>query len=171
MAALPTEPDKQADPTVQLAYNRQKAVDDALQAAILAWRRKITVYTEGPARWDGIAHNHQARHGECPRYADCSGFVTWCLWNALKVGFNYGDSVNGERWQDGYTGTMLEHGRVVSVPEPGDAVIYGTDWPGVHTAIFTGGGLVVSHGTSAGPLLRPWRLDGEIPVLSIRRYL
>lgn len=171
--ALPTTPDAVDTvnhPLVTLTYDRQKAVDDALQAAILAWRRKDTIYTEGPSRWDGIAHNHQARHGEVPRYADCSAFVTWCLWNALHVGYGRPDTVNGEGWTGGYTGTLLEHGREVASPEPGDAVIYGTGWPGQHTALYTGGGLVVSHGSSQGPLLIEWNQMG-IPVESIRRYL
>src|SRR6185437_13452484 len=87
--------------------------------------------------------------GRFPNEADCSSFAGWCYWNGLHVHLGHTDIVNGEHWLGGYTGTMLEHGRRVSSPIAGDAIIYGRSWPGEHVAIFTGGGLVVSHGSEA----------------------
>ncbi len=166
-----TDPVETVTPVTLLTYDRSKAVKDAQQAAVLGLHHKGHIeYTEGPLRWSGIAHHRVAASGEYPLHADCSAYVTWCLWNALKVAYGRADTVNGEHWQAGYTGTMLEHGRVVSTPEPGDAVIYGEGWPGQHVAIYTGGGLVVSHGNSEGPKLLPWNQMG-IPVLAIHRYL
>lgn len=126
-------------------------------------------YTQGPARWEGIDRNLKAWRGQFPHFADCSAFVTWCIWNGLDH-FHVRDTVNGLGWRAGYTGTMLEHGRrVTGQLMRADAVIYGTGWPGEHTAIYVGGGLVVSHGSEAGPRLEPVHLG--MPILSIRRYI
>ena len=147
-----------------------KAVDMTLQAAVLAYHHRSEVeYTEGALRWSGIHDNDRAWRGEVPRHADCSAFGTWCLWQPFDH-FHYPDIVNGEHWREGYTGTLLQHGRQVGTPLPGDLIIYGTSWPGVHTAVYTGGGLCVSHGNSLGPILLPYNQMG-IPILSIRRYI
>lgn len=149
----------------------REAVDAVLQAAVLGVRHAPEIhYTQGPLRWTGIDTRRDASKGQFPRYADCSAYVTWCYWNGLWLRGHHSDIVNGQGWSAGYTGTMLEHGRQVSSPIPGDAVIYGTGFPGEHTALYTGGGLVVSHGTESGPSLIPWNRMG-IPVLSIRRYI
>lgn len=151
------------------AQQKHSAVNLALQAAVLGYHHRDNIhYTQGSLRWQGISRNRKAWKGEYPNYADCSAYVTWCLWCGLHH-YLQPDVVNGQRWLAGYTGTMLRHGRVVSQPLPGDAVIYGHGWPGEHTALYTGGGLVVSHGSEAGPLLLPWRYRGD--VLSIRRYI
>lgn len=150
--------------------HRQTAVNMALQAAVLGYHHADAIhYTQGPQRWSGIDGHKKAWRGEFPSYADCSAYVTWCLWNGLDH-FRYPDIVNHEHWRAGYTGTLLEHGqKVYGNPMPGDAVIYGSSWPGEHTALYTGGGLVVSHGSESGPHLIPMRYRSDI--ISIRRYI
>lgn len=151
------------------AHVRQ-AVDATLQAAIVALHNaRHQRYTQGGARWSGIDRHRDASRGQFPPFSDCSAFVTWCLWNGLYLRGHHSDIVNGQRWEAGYTGTLLEHGHRVSSPIPGDAIIYGSGFPGKHVALYTGAGLVVSHGGDPGPLLLPWRYRAD--VLSIRRYI
>lgn len=148
----------------------KKAVNLTLQAAVLGLHHAPEIhYTQGMLRWQGIDRHCVAAKGEYPRYADCSAFATWCLWNGLKVPFDHSDTVNGEHWRAGYTGTLLEHGVRVDTPIPGDLVIYGSGFPGEHTAVVTGGGLVVSHGSEAGPFLLPIHYRSD--VLEYRRYI
>lgn len=139
-----------------------------LQAAVLGLHHAPSIgYTQGSSRWEGIDRHRKAWRGEYPNEADCSAYVTWCIWNGLDH-FGVRDTVNGLGWRAGYTGTMLQHGRRVSRPFPGCAVIYGPG-TGEHTALYTGGGLVVSHGSEAGPLLLPWRYRPDVH--SIRSYI
>jgi cell wall-associated NlpC family hydrolase len=149
---------------------RVHARDMAAEAAVLALRNAPVVhYTQTARRWDGIAKHLKAWRGEFPHYADCSAFVTWCLWNGLDH-YGVGDVVNHERWQAGFTGTMLEHGQKLDRPwDRGDAVIYGTGFPGEHTAIYIGGGLVISHGSEAGPFKLPVHYRPD--VMAYRRYI
>lgn len=152
------------------SHHVRDAVDLSLQAAVLGLHNAPAIhYTQGELRWQGIDRLRVASEGAYPNYADCSAYVTWCLWNGLHVHLGHTDIVNGEHWLAGYTGTLLEHGERVSAPTPGDAVIYGTAWPGEHTALYTGGGLVVSHGSEAGPLLLPVHYRSD--VLEYRRYI
>jgi hypothetical protein len=149
----------------------KEAVNAALQAAVLGLHHEPQIhYTMGGARWSGINGNRNAAKGQYPVWADCSSYVTWCYWNGLtQRGVRHSDIINGQNWREGYTGTMLHHGHNVSSPIPGDAVIYGSGWPGGHTALYTGGGLVVSHGSESGPHLLRWRYRGD--VLAIKRYI
>lgn len=152
------------------AEHVHKAVNMTLQAAVLTYHHAPVVhYTQeaGP-RWEGIHRGLKSWRGEYPHYADCSSFATWCLWQGLDH-FHHSDTVNGEHWRAGYTGTLLVHGKHVGTPIPGDLIIYGNGWPGEHTAVYTGGGLVVSHGSEAGPFLLPYRYRQD--VLAIRRYI
>lgn len=147
------------------------AVNLTLQAAVLGLHHAGNIhYTQGPKRWEGIDRVRRSFHGEYPNYADCSAYVTWCLWNALQRHFHMPDIVNGQHWRAGYTGTLLQHGKNVSSPLPGDAIIYGPRGStGEHTALYTGGGLVVSHGSEAGPMLLNWRYRSDIQ--AIKRYI
>jgi cell wall-associated NlpC family hydrolase len=84
---------------------------------------------------------------------DCSGFATVAYRQAGLPdpnGFGY----NG--W--GYTGTLVQYGRRISVTElkPGDMVFYGSPaTPGgsAHVGIYIGGGKIISHGSWRGPLV------------------
>lgn len=148
----------------------KKAVNLTLEAAVLGLHHAPEIhYTQSDLRWQGIDRRYVAAKGEYPRFADCSSFATWCLWNGLFVPFGHSDAVNGEHWRAGYTGTLLEHGVRVDSLIPGDLVIYGSGWPGEHTAVYTGGGLVVSHGSEAGPFLLPVHYRSD--VLEFRRYI
>jgi hypothetical protein len=147
----------------------RNATNMALQAAVLGYHHRASIhYTEGGQRWSGINGHKKAWRGQYPPFADCSAFVTWALWNGLDH-YHIRDVVNRLAWRAGYTGTMLEHGRKVDSPFPGCAIIYGSGYPGAHTALYTGGGLVVSHGSEPGPMLIPWRYRSD--VLSIRSYI
>ncbi len=148
----------------------QIAINMTLQAAVLGYHHAPAVhYTQAAKRWEGIEKDKKAWRGEFPSYADCSAYVTWCLWNGLDH-FHYPDIVNHEHWKAGYTGTLMLHGATVrGNPHPADAVVYGKGWPGEHVAIYTGGGLVVSHGSEGGPYLLPLRYRPD--VLTIRRFI
>lgn len=161
--------------------HRTLARDRSVQAAMLGFRNRGAIhYTMGGARWQGIADTRYSRQGQFPNQADCSAYATWCLWNALWVPFKVKDVVNGANWKAGYTGTMLEHGRVITGgTDPmrrGDLIIYGTGRPGKHVAIMVGrkGGkrgvpMVVSHGSEGGPYYLAWNYRSDI--LSVRRYI
>lgn len=152
--------------------HRVEARSLAVRAAFLALRHAGAVhYTQTAKRWEGIARDLKAFKGEYPHFADCSAFATWCLWNGLD---HYGvrDTVNGQNWKAGYTGTMLAHGKEVRHRGNvlrGDCVIYGSGGAGEHTAICIGGGKVISHGSEAGPFLLP--IDYRRDVMQIRRYV
>jgi hypothetical protein len=158
--------------------HRIVARDRAVQAAMLGLRNAGVVhYTQGAKRWDGINQKLNARKGQFPRYADCSAYATWCLWNGLYLPFNVRDTVNGAAWKAGYTGTMLNHGKPVQHLENvmrGDCVIYGQPGTtGKHTAIVVavvkGVPYCVSHGSEAGPFYVRWNYRSDVQ--SIRRYI
>lgn len=162
------------NPSGMSARHRRRAQDMAIHAAVLALHHAPNVhYTQDARRWEGIAHGLRAWKGEYPRHADCSAFVTWCIWNGLTHYryFRHRDPVNGEHWDSGFTGTMLRHGRSVRgrTLRRCDAVIYGRGWPGEHTALYVGGGKVISHGSEGGPFLLPMHYRGDI--IDIRRYI
>lgn len=153
------------------AHKRKEARRQAVAAFRLLFEHREAVhYTMLARRWDGINGGLRASKGEFPRYADCSSAYTWCLWNALTaVSVGHEDIVNGQGWRSGYTGTLLTHGREVTDLLPGDAIIYGHAWPGMHVAMYVGEGLVYSHGSEGGPYFIPMRYRSDI--LSMRRYI
>lgn len=139
-------------------------------ASLLLHHADVVHYTQGSARWEGIDHNLKAWRGQFPHFADCSAAVTWELWNGMDH-FHLPDSVNGEHWRAGYTGTLLTHGKSV-LHQPlklADAVLYGFSPTGDHTALYVGGGMVISHGSEAGPFLEPVRYRPDLR--DIRRYI
>jgi hypothetical protein len=167
------------NPTGLSSAHRIEARDMALEAALLGLRHAPELhYTQGADRWEGIASRRKAWRHEYPRHADCSAFVTWCIWNGLDH-FHVRDTVNGEKWQAGYTGTMIEHGVRVDgrlAVQRADAVLYGDPLGRTgHTALVVGhdrrnGGklMVVSFGSEAGPFYLPFNYR---PVTQIRRYI
>lgn len=158
------------------APHRIRVRDLAVQAALLGLKHASALhYTQSAQRWEGIDKKLKAWRGQYPKHADCSSFATWCLWVGLS---HYGvrDTVNGESWRAGYTGTMLKHGKPVahlSNVLRGDLVIYGSGWPGEHVAIVVGSrnGVpqVVSNGSEPGPFLLAYNYRPD--VLDIRRYV
>lgn len=116
-------------------------------------------------RW-GIVHNGQIHYAEVrpiprvlpgeypklPLTTDCSGFVTMAYQYADcpdPNGLNY----NGQ----GFTGTLLQHGKKVQKPRPGDIVIYGGG-TGNHAALVIAVNgttmskiITASHGNESGP--------------------
>jgi hypothetical protein len=127
-------------------------------------------YTEGRARWEGIANRLFVRDGRFPTHGDCSSTATWLLWNALFAHLGMSDVVNGEGWRSGFTGTMLQHGKAVSsnAAQVGDLAIYGNGGTGQHVAVSLGGGMVFSHGSEDGPF--KIRLGYRSDLMCVRRY-
>jgi cell wall-associated NlpC family hydrolase len=130
-------------------------------------------------RWDGIANRRNSFRGKFPINADCSSFVTWCLWNALFSHFRLDDTVNGADWKAGFTGTLRDHGKLVKQKRNicrGDLVHYDPvppDFNFEHVSIIVGRNeagepMVVSHGSESGPFFveHDYR-----PVAEIRRYI
>lgn len=179
------EPDDLQDETAALAVSGSVSGlsrEQRLQARRLAVRaaalglahREALRYTQGPQRWQGIAEGRVAARGRFPTRADCSSFATWCLWNGLKHRFGVRDTVNGQAWRGGYTGTMLSHGKPVRSQANwllADLVLYGV--PGnpatQHVAILVGGGWVISHGSDPGPYKMRWNYRSD--VIGVRRYV
>ena len=160
------------------APKRIRARDLAVEAALLGVEHSPAIhYTQTPSRWEGIATARKAWRGEFPKQADCSSFVTWCLWNGLD---HYGvrDTVNGQDWRAGFTGTMAGRGRKVDGPGAalrGDLVLYGSaTGADAHVTIVVGRRadgklMVVSHGSEAGPFYLAF--DYRSDVSGIRRYV
>jgi cell wall-associated NlpC family hydrolase len=154
------------------AKPKTTARERAVRAAMLGVGNCASInYTQGPSRWDGIKGGLRAHRGQYPRNADCSSFVTWCIWDALGGGKAGDDVVNGASWQAGYTGTQCSHGKLVplSRAQPGDLVFYaGSNGVVNHVAMLVSPGRVVSHGSQPGPML----LDATYrPVKEVRSYL
>jgi hypothetical protein len=143
-----------------------------VRAALLGYRHKNQIhYTQAPRRWDGISNRCRSHLGRYPLNADCSSYVTWCLWDAFG-GPNAGpDVVNGQSWKAGYTGSLKQHGRRVSLENamPGDLVHYGGG-TGVHVTIIVGKNKVVSHGQESGPHLIAPNYPGNAGITEVRRY-
>ncbi len=143
-----------------------------VRAALLGYRHRDRIaYTQGARRWDGISNRCRSHLGRYPVMADCSSYVTWCLWDALG-GPNAGpDVVNGSSWRAGYTGTLRQHGRRVSLADakPGDLVHYGPG-TGHHVTIVVGKNKVVSHGQQSGPHLIAPDYPGNAGIAEVRRY-
>lgn len=149
---------------------RREARRKTVRAAFVALENRERIhYTQGPRRWEGINLHKRAYRGEYPRYADCSAFATWCLWDGTLLHKPH-DFVNGAQWRAGYTGTQVQHGKRVEMDDllPGDLVFYGGGSIPAHVAVYVGKGRVISHGSEAGPYLLPVRYR---EVNQARRYI
>lgn len=155
------------------ANDRSEARRIAVAAFKLAYQHAGNVhYTQSAARWQGIHERRRYADRNYPTQADCSSMYTWCLWNALTsvAGMGYPDVVNGSDWLAGYTGTLLAHGERVTNRMPGDAVLYGTGFPGSHVAMVAEDtSMVYSHGSEGGPYYVAWNYRSD--VLQVRRYI
>jgi len=131
-------------------------------AALYAHAHAPRHYTQGGQRMEGVVK--KVKPPKMWSFADCSAFATWCYWVAGAPDPN-GLGYNGQGW----TGTQVDHGKVVKDPKPGDLVFYGPGPNRTHVAVFVGNGKVVGHGQEGGPFLEvmDYRSDrGEI-----RRYV
>jgi cell wall-associated NlpC family hydrolase len=153
------------------------ARERAVRAAMLGYQHRDAIhYTQDAVlRWEGIHQGLRAYKGRFPQHADCSSYVTWCLWDALGGPQAGPDIVNAANWKAGFTGTQLGHGHEVAMnrAQPGDLAFYGPSRSSInHVTIVVAPGRVVSHGQESGPLLLP--LDYSRPggsVKLVRRYL
>jgi len=76
---------------------------------------------------------------------DCSSFATLCY---KEAGCK---DPNGQNYnRQGYTGTLAAHGLPVSVPQPGDLVLYGSPPNYSHVMVAIGGGQCIGIGGDAG---------------------
>lgn len=159
--------------------DRLHARRQAVASARLALAHAPAVhYTQGPDRWQGIAHELRAIRGKYPTQADCSAFVSWCLWDATRP-WHLPDFANSENWTGGFTGTLCEHGTLVTNGHYllADVALYGRGAPFKHTALLAGmvHGVphVISHGSEEGPYFLPLNyrqhVDGAPPV--VRRLI
>jgi cell wall-associated NlpC family hydrolase len=151
----------------------------AKNAALLHLKNaKAVHYSQGPGRWEGIDRNMKAYQGEYPKHTDCSGSSTWYVWNGLSHyknldHYDFEDTANGCAWQRGYTGTMITHGEKIAIKRSklkrGDFILYGDPYGSTgHVAMYVGYGMVISHGSEAGPFLIPWNYR---PVTGVRRAI
>jgi hypothetical protein len=158
------------------AHDRATARRLAVEAAGLALFHAPQVhYSQGADRWEGIDHHLRAIRGEYPKHADCSAFVTWCLWTATRA-WHLPDFVNDEDWHAGFTGTLSTHGTQVTNGHYllADVALYGPPTgPKAHTALLAharnGVPFVVSHGGEAGPHLLPLRYRPDLR--EVRRFI
>ena len=102
-----------------------------------------------------------------PQTLDCSSFstVVYKRANAPDPNARLYDGL-------GFTGTLAQHGRQVSLSQarPGDLVLYGSGgWPYHHVSVYVGFGRCVSHGSEGGPYLVP--IDYRSDRAQIRSYL
>ena len=151
----------------------------AKNAAMLHLKHaKAVHYSQGPGRWEGITHDQKAYRGEYPKHTDCSASATWWIWNGLGHYVNldeydFKDTVNGTDWTWGWTGTMIRCGEKRPIKRStlkrGDLILYGDPVGRTgHVAMYVGYGMVVSHGSEAGPFLVPWAYR---PVTGVRRAI
>jgi hypothetical protein len=118
--------------------------------------------TKWPYTQTGERQNFGGGWPRIPPGTDCSGAVIFVLFQAgagNAVGYYGPGSIVGT------TNTLARQGQEVppgSHMEPGDVILY----PG-HTAIYIGGGIVVSHGTVGIHVLR-WNYN---TVLDVRRMI
>ncbi len=155
---------------------RLRARERAVQAAVLTLNHAPLDYSQdAKLRWDGIANRRNSRHGKFPKHADCSSFITWCLWNALFLQFGLGDLVNGQGWTGGYTGTMLDHGMQVQHLANllrGDLIHYG-EGTSAHVTMYVGrkDGVpqVIGWGGEGGPFASVYNYRNDVK--QFRRYI
>jgi hypothetical protein len=160
---------------------RARARDRVVQAALLARdHASVIAYTQDLTdRWDGMRNRRNSFRGEFPTGADCSSFVTWCLWNALHSHFHLDDIVNDLGWGAGNTTSLRGNGRVVEQLKNvcrGDCVHYDPAPPTFnfeHVTIIIGRNddgelMVASHGGDSGPLVTT---HDYRPVAHVRRYI
>jgi cell wall-associated NlpC family hydrolase len=123
-------------------------------------------YTQGPHRMMIV---RQRLRPPIPAgvqvYEDCSSFVTGCFWIGGAPDPN-GRGYDGQ----GYTGTLAQHGRPVSIREarPADLILYGRS-PFHHVTLHIGNGLCISHGSERGPVVETIDYRGDRA--EIRSYL
>ena len=149
------------------------ARERAVRAAMLGVKHRDQIsYTQTTSRWDGINRVCRAFRGQFPRSADCSSFVTWCIWDALGGPKAGGDRVNGQQWRMGFTGNQTSHGKLVRSLEdarPGDLLFYrGSNGQIAHVTMLIDKGKCVSHGSNAGPMILA---PNYRPIAQIRSYL
>lgn len=176
-APFPAGAKRAPNPSGLSAAKRVEARSMAVQAALLGLQHAPELhYTQLAARWQGIALHKKAWRHQYPTEADCSAFVTWCIWNGLDH-FHVHDVVNGQGWHAGWTGTMVEHGARVAhgrtwaiKPQRADAILYGDPvGRSGHTALvighderYDGKLMVVSFGSDAGPFYLPWDYRSDV---------
>lgn len=158
------------------AHDRLAARRLAVAAARLGLHHAAALhYSQGVDRWEGIARRLRALHGQWPHHADCSSFVTWCLWTATRA-WGLGDFANGLSWHAGYTGTLVHHGVPVTNGHYllADVALYGDPFGASgHTALLAGElhgvPMVISNGSEAGPFFLPLHYRPDL--LVVRRMI
>lgn len=149
------------DPTDTEAQTRSEIV----AAMLLLFNHRADVhYTQTAKRMQGV--REKLKPPTFPNFEDCSSAATWAYYVADAPDPN-GLGYNGQ----GFTGTMAQHGKVVSPDKAakGDLVLYGSGAPWNHVAVYIGNGKVISHGSEPGPFFLPMKYRSDVG--EIRSYL
>lgn len=131
--------------------HRQRRLIVAAALALYAVATHVH-YTQGSWRMTIVRRKLRPPFVGTEIWEDCSSSVTgyYCVADAPDpndLGYN----------GQGYTGTLITHGREVTLDQaqPGDLVFYRSpsfpQFPYAHVAVYIGGGRVISHGSEAGP--------------------
>jgi hypothetical protein len=122
--------------------------------------RHLMYYTQGPARWSGIAGN--VMPPGVPIWSDCSSFATWCFWVADRITRRVPDP-NRLAYRAGYTGTLC-WGNAARKGSKRRAALgfYGPHTHG-HVVISIGdGSMCVSMGSTPGPFYLPANYRSDV---------
>lgn len=128
------------------AYNKRTLRQQIVEAGFFWYKHRLTI------KYDQFRPYQKCKPPQVPTMWDCSGFVTNCY---------YGGGASDPNGRDfdgaGYTGTLLSHGKKISVIQlkPGDLILYGYSRgkPGfpvgspTHVSLFVGEGRVLSLGS------------------------
>lgn len=138
---------------------RATAVHQSVKTAFFLLAHKNETYYTQDANLRMLCVTQKIYPPRVPKWFDCSSTCTWYRFVAHLPDPN-GLGYNGY----GFTGTMLEQGKKVTDPLPGDMTFYSNP---DHVAIEVGQGYVISNGSTPGPyyLRRNYR-----PVYQTRRY-
>ena len=142
----------------------QAAGQRIASAALYAHGRKPRHYTQGGQRWQPVERAPRWKSNMWS-YGDCSSFATGCF---KQAGIK--NDPNGYGWRAGYTGTLCQHGKAVSVKsvQPGDLLFYGSGPPWDHVTVAVSKDRCVSHGSEGGPHLLA---NSYRPIGQARRYV
>lgn len=133
--------------------NKVTIIGDDARGGTKPQRLKAVALASAAACASGRRPNFYSQVGEfdakhCitgPRYGHRDDCSSWFASVYYSAGLN---DPSAQNFTAGWTGTLVEHGKQVANPEPGDAVIYGSG-SGHHVEMYVGpGNKTIGHGSS-----------------------